>query len=44
VVSRFEEVWFDGVDDMLEDARSRLTRVSARAATPGCRRRRTTRA
>ena len=31
-MSRFEEVWFDGVDDMLEDARSRLTRVSARAA------------
>jgi rhodanese-related sulfurtransferase len=32
VVSRFEEVWFDGVDDMLADARSRLTRISARAA------------
>lgn len=30
--SRFEEVWFDGVDDMLADARARLQRLSPRAA------------
>ncbi|WP_217996923.1 rhodanese-like domain-containing protein [Nocardioides jensenii] len=29
---RFEEIYFDGVDDMLAQARSRLDRVSARAA------------
>lgn len=29
---RFEEVWFDGVDDMLAEARSRLQRLSPRAA------------
>lgn len=32
VGSRFEEVWFDGVDDMLADARARLQRLSPRAA------------
>lgn len=31
-VGRFEEVWFDGVDDMLAEARSRLQRLSPRAA------------
>lgn|GEM_PF-6362933 len=29
---RFEEVWFDGVDDMLSEARTRLNRLSPRAA------------
>jgi len=29
---RFEEIYFDGVDDMLADARSRLHRVSPRMA------------
>ncbi|MFW6774468.1 rhodanese-like domain-containing protein [Nocardioides sp. CPCC 205120] len=29
---RFEEVWFDGVDDMLAEARARLLRLSPRAA------------
>lgn len=29
---RFEEIWFDGVDDMLVEARSRLHRLSPRAA------------
>lgn len=31
-MSRFEEVWFDGIDDMLAEARSRLDRISPRAA------------
>lgn len=30
--SRFEEVFFDGIDDMLADARSRLDRISVRGA------------
>lgn len=29
---RFEEIWFDGVDDMLVEARARLQRLSPRAA------------
>jgi rhodanese-related sulfurtransferase len=32
LVSRFEEFWFDGVDDMLSDARSRLDRIGPCAA------------
>jgi rhodanese-related sulfurtransferase len=32
MVSRFEEVWFDGIDDMLADARSRLERIDPRTA------------
>jgi len=29
---RFEEIYFDGIDDMLEDARSRLDRISPQTA------------
>ncbi|MDT9594370.1 sulfurtransferase [Nocardioides zeae] len=29
---RYEEIWFDGVDDMLAEARARLQRLSPRAA------------
>jgi len=31
-VQRFEEVYYDGVDQMLDDARSRLVRLTAEAA------------